>query len=95
MREGATAAWSLACKRPAEFCIDAVLAGNRRGEIVGDSIDSSGNFHGFLLRHGDFTTIDIPGATETDANAINSRGEVIVGDFTDSGGNTHGYLLSK
>jgi len=42
-----------------------------------------------------FITVHIPGATHTDANSINSRGDIIVEDFTDSGGNTHGYLLRK
>ena len=67
---------------------------NRRGEIVGLDFDSSGNFHGFLLRNGQFITLDVPGAIGTDANEIDPCND-IVGDFTDSSGNTHGYLLRK
>jgi hypothetical protein len=65
-----------------------------RGDIVGVTIDSSGNDHGFLLSDGSFTAIDVPGAGSTDANDINPRGD-IVGDYFDSTGNEHGFLLSK
>ena len=41
-----------------------------------------------------FTTIDVPGATFTDAVAINPRGD-IVGAYIDTSGNFHGFLLSK
>jgi len=37
-----------------------------------------------------FTTIDVPGATETDANDINTKG-TIVGFYTDSAGIMHGW----
>jgi uncharacterized membrane protein len=40
-----------------------------------------------------YTTIDVPGATSTNAQGINSRGD-IVGGYVDSSGN-HGYLLSE
>ena len=60
----------------------------------GLAFDSSGNLHGFLLRKGNFFTIDVPGATGTEVNGIDSRGD-LVGDFTDSRGNGHGFLLSQ
>ena len=48
-------------------CPDALLTYarsiNDRGEIVGICEDADGA-HGFLLRHGRFTLIDVPGATE-------------------------------
>ena len=41
-----------------------------------------------------FTTIDVPGADLSDANAINPQGE-IVGIYFDSSGNAHAFLLRK
>jgi hypothetical protein len=49
--------------------------------------------HGFLLSGGQFTTIDIPGATLTDAEKINPRGDIV--GFYVSAGLTHGFLLSR
>lgn len=46
--------------------------------------------HGFLLRNGQYSAIDFPGSTFTDAFAISDDG-VIVGDFTDRKGNAHGF----
>lgn len=58
-----------------------------RGDIVGIYGDASFNEHGFLLSHGNFTTIDVPGALvgvsgilQTEANGINGAGD-IVGDY--------------
>ena len=39
------------------------------------------------------TAIDVPGATWTEADGINSSGQ-IVGGYMDSGGTEHGYMLS-
>ena len=57
------------------------------GEIVGIYGDSSFNEHGFLLKDGVFTTIDVPGSLvgvtgtlQTEANGINGAGDV-VGDY--------------
>lgn len=57
------------------------------GEIVGIYGDASFNEHGFLLKDGNFTTIDVPGALvgvsgilQTEANGINQAGD-IVGDY--------------
>ncbi len=46
-----------------------------------------------LVSRGQFTTIDIPGATRTVANGINARGD-IVGRY-DIAGVGHGFLLSE
>lgn len=58
-----------------------------KGDIVGIYGDASFNEHGFLLSHGNFTTIDVPGALvgvpgilQTEANGINPAGD-IVGDY--------------
>ena len=57
------------------------------GDIVGIYGDASFNEHGFLLKDGNFTTIDVPGALvgvsgilQTEANGINPAGD-IVGDY--------------
>lgn len=57
------------------------------GDIVGIYGDASFNEHGFLLSHGSFTTIDVPGSLvgtsgilQTEANGINGAGD-IVGDY--------------
>jgi probable HAF family extracellular repeat protein len=73
---------------------------NQRGDIVGGFaiIDSADicyppfvESHGYLLRDGQFTLIDFPGAPVNDAFAINDDG-VIVGRFTDARGRTRGFM---
>jgi hypothetical protein len=70
---------------------------SQRGDIVGfymhvDSVyDCIGDrAHGFLLRDGEYTSIDVPGATATRVLAINDDG-VMVGNFDDPEGTTHGF----
>lgn len=72
---------------------------NARGDIVGNYVDAGGRSHGFLLRDGEFTTIDFPHpqAAGTDARGIGPNGE-IVGGYWLTGEppvNIHGYLRSK
>jgi len=57
-------------------------------QIVGLYL-AGGTFHGFLLNKGTFTTIDVPGATRTQAGGINDRGQ-IVGDYL-ADGVQHGF----
>jgi probable HAF family extracellular repeat protein len=49
--------------------------------------------HSFTLIGGTYTSFDYPGATFTQANAVNSAGE-IVGYYNDTSGVSHGFLLS-
>src|SRR4029077_8355746 len=57
--------------------------------------DDTVNFHGFLRdKHGVFTAINYPGATDTQAYGINDSGD-IVGTYRDTAGLNHGFLLSK
>lgn len=49
--------------------------------------------HGFLLSGGQFSSIDFPGATFTDATAIDSQGDIL-GRYI-AGGVFHGYLLTR
>jgi probable HAF family extracellular repeat protein len=52
--------------------------------------DSSLTFHGFLKNGATLSTIDVPGATSTQAFGINDSGQ-IVGAFASSS-RTHGFL---
>jgi uncharacterized membrane protein len=55
---------------------------------VGWYSDAGGKGHGFLLDQGNYTTLDVPGATDTHANGINASGQ-IVGWYSDANG-VHG-----
>lgn len=69
---------------------------NDRGDIVGGYYDSTGVHHGFLLRHGAYTSIDVPNSVQgsTDVLDINAQGD-IVGNYTDRNGIEHGFLLRQ
>ncbi len=77
---------------------------NAAGAIVGTYKDAANAQHGFLLRNGQFTTIDVPGAVATIATGINPQGQ-IVGRFTAPVGSAncsasgpqciHGFLYSQ
>ena len=54
--------------------------------------DSSGIQHGYLLRDGQFTQIDYPGASGTVVRGINNAGD-ITGHYFDSAGNENGFIL--
>jgi uncharacterized membrane protein len=64
---------------------------NSSGVIVGIYLDAKGVRHGFELQGSAFTTVDFPGALETDVNGIDDLGR-IVGDYIDSSGVQHGFL---
>jgi uncharacterized membrane protein len=65
---------------------------NAGGDVVGSYTDADDVSHGFLLRKGVFTTIDVPDATVTfGARAINARGDV-VGTFLDADEVQRAYL---
>jgi len=73
---------------------------NPSGEIVGFFIDSANKTNGFLVRKGDFATIDFPGAdvVSTQARGINPQGD-IVGFYVskDASGvsHTHGFVATR
>ncbi len=82
-------------------CRTDAYAINPAGDIVGTYNDppapgkacSTGQQHGYLLRHGVFTTIDVPDATFTGAFGINAEGD-IVGHFgVPPSGRMNGWLL--
>ena len=78
---------------------------SEQGEIVGTYCDAAipcgiqlTGTHGFLLRSGEFTTIDITGISgvtvkATSAAGINPHGD-IVGSYSD-GAHFHGFMLSR
>ncbi len=48
---------------------------NNRGEVAG-AYESSAGDRGFIYDNGTVTTLNVPGAADTDPEAINDRGEV-------------------
>ncbi len=72
---------------------------NERGDMVGvyaNSPSECDNFqtHGFLLRNGEYTGIDIPGSIITGVFGINDDGQM-VGQFTDKNGKAHGFTVKQ
>jgi len=65
---------------------------NAEGDVVGRYNTPDGKGHGYLLRKGRFTTIDVPGSVLSLATGINSKG-AIVGKYMTVDGKFHGFLL--
>jgi len=73
---------------------------NPAGEIVGFFTDFANKTHGFLLRKGDFTTIDFPGedVVSTQARGINPQGDIVgfyVSKDTLGKLHTHGFVATR
>jgi uncharacterized membrane protein len=66
---------------------------NDRGDVTGQWADANGFFHGFLLRDGVLTILDVPGATDTFALGVNDSG-LVAGywDLLDANGNALAIL---
>jgi hypothetical protein len=62
--------------------------------VVGYFTDASSVNHGFLQDGDNFTTIDVPNATDTFPFDISARGE-IVGNYYDTSGISHGFSYLK
>jgi hypothetical protein len=81
----------------------AVTSGlNQAGAAVGEYLDASGVYHGFVrAAGGSITTFDAPGADTTafDFNgtfpASINPGGAIAGYYLDGSGAAHGFLRSK
>jgi probable HAF family extracellular repeat protein len=67
---------------------------NSHGQIVGGYSDKDHQIHGFLLSHGVYTKLDVPGSEDgfTYAQGINDAGQV-VGLYAGADGTSHGFLL--
>jgi hypothetical protein len=63
-------------------------------DTVGFYTNSSNVVVGFLLKMKNFTTIQYPGAMQTNPLGINEKDE-IVGSYVDSAGATHGFTLTN
>jgi uncharacterized membrane protein len=46
-------------------------------QVVGNFRDMTGSSHGFLLSHSVYTTVDFPGAINTQARGINPGGDIV------------------
>jgi probable HAF family extracellular repeat protein len=67
---------------------------NDAGQVVGDFIDASNRFSGFLYSNGTYTTLlDPSGAGGTFARGINNAGQT-VGVYSDTTHNVHGFFYS-
>jgi hypothetical protein len=66
-----------------------VLGINSLGTVVGAFVDNIGT-HGFVLREGRWTVLDVPGAALTNARSVNNR-EEIVGYYYDTDFNLRGF----
>jgi len=67
---------------------------NNSGVIVGQFFGNTPGFQGFQFSNGNYTTINLPGATGTSLYAINNLGDT-VGVYTDASGVNHGFLMSN
>ena len=67
---------------------------NAEGDIVGayPALGSDCHGRGFLLKHGVYTNVNVPGALSTEPSAINPQGDIL-GNYEDSNQGTHGFLL--
>ncbi len=60
--------------------------------IVGRYIDSSGVYHGFIFKGGEYTDVMVPGSKETIVSGISNKGKV-VGYYRDVSNNSHGFVF--
>jgi probable HAF family extracellular repeat protein len=60
------------------------------GDIVGTYVDTSDNYHGFLLSGVTYTTIDYPGGAGTYLFGLNDVGQIV-----GLGGNSFGFLYDE
>src|SRR6266498_3133149 len=92
---GAVAMAGLAAPANASSCTQIDVSGakstaamgiNPRGDIVG-RVDT----HGYLLRNGQFATLQFPGSTSTAGGGINARGDIV--GIYNAGTVSHGFTL--
>ncbi|MBZ5666295.1 MAG: hypothetical protein LAO30_17000 [Acidobacteriia bacterium] len=51
------------------------------------------SFHGFTYQNGTYAAMDYPGATDTNLNGINDRGDMIGSYSTDAEAHYHGFVF--
>ena len=86
----ATNAYSPDIKASATASSTTAAAINNSGEIAGFFTDATGT-HGFLDNGGTFTTVNAPGATQTDLLGLNNKGLAVGFDVVN--GVTHGIVF--
>jgi uncharacterized membrane protein len=68
---------------------------NNQGEMVGTYYDSSGGYHGYILKGKNWTPLNDPNGTNTSAQGINYNGAILVaGYYLNSVGADVGFLYS-
>ncbi len=67
---------------------------NNSGTVVGRYYGNSPGLQGYLFSNGNYTTIVVPGATNTSLFGINNLGDM-VGDYIDASGVQHGFVMSN
>jgi uncharacterized membrane protein len=66
---------------------------NNAGVMVGTYEDSAGTYHGYILKDGQVTTLDVPHSTTTTVGNIKPNGATeIVGGYQNSRGRELGFL---
>lgn len=62
---------------PGAFSLTQPQGINSKGEIVGFWDDGNGQFHGFRLAAGIFSTVDVPNAFDTECAGVNEAGQIV------------------
>jgi len=67
---------------------------NDKNQVAGYFADANGMYHGFLKEYGTYTTIDVPGATETFPDGIDKLG-TIEGQWDNADYTAQGFLITS
>jgi probable HAF family extracellular repeat protein len=67
---------------------------NDKNQVAGYFADANGMYHGFLKEYDTYTTIDVPGATETFPDGINNLG-TIEGQWDNADYTAQGFLITS
>ncbi len=81
---------------PAPNLMSCFFSINDEGDMVGHWQDTTGVAHGWLMRQGKSSSVDVPGAQHTmmDRGGITAAGDLL-GSYTDPRGKTKAFLWSK
>ena len=77
---------------------DTVLAQTAAGRMVGaygNFFNPPFNIHAFIMKDGDFQTIDFPGCDHSFLSSLNPQGDAVGGCLPFDGSPSHGYMVSK
>ena len=69
---------------------------NNAGVMVGNYQDSAGALHGYILKGGKITTLDVPHGSNTSVSHITRKGSIkVVGSYKNSAGRSLGFLYQN